>query len=254
MHNILSLVLTFGVGLFILLGTSISFLAINNKKFLKFSMSLAFGVIISLIGLDLIPEACEMLDEKENTFFLILLVVLIGIVLVKTLDYFVPNHNHDHDSKKDLKNLYHISLISSLALILHNVIEGMALYGTSIVSLKTGILLCIGIGLHNIPLGIVIATTFYEANKNKKKTLLISLIVSLSSFIGGFLMFVLKDNILTPTKLGILICITIGMLIYISMFELAPKLFCKKDFKVDIKLKLLGIISGFVILFISSLF
>ena len=45
----MELFLTLVVGLFILLGTGFAFIFKNDKKFIDFSTSLGFGVMISLI-------------------------------------------------------------------------------------------------------------------------------------------------------------------------------------------------------------
>ena len=39
-------------------------------------------------------------------------------------------------------------------------IEGMAIYTSVLSSVELGTLMCIGVGLHNIPMGMVLASTF----------------------------------------------------------------------------------------------
>ena len=103
----------------------------------------------------------------------------------------------------------------------------------------------LGVGLHNIPLGMVITSIFYESTKSKHKTILISLFISLTTFIGGLLMFITKG--ITPLTEGILLSITLGMIIYITFFELFPEI---KEIQ-NKKLSILGILSGIIILIIS---
>ena len=69
--------------------------------------------------------------------------------------------------KHELKeNLIHIGLVTSVALILHNIIEGMAIYSSVLSDKSLGLAMTIGIGFHNIPLGMVIAGAFYQSNEN----------------------------------------------------------------------------------------
>ena len=63
-------------------------------------------------------------------------------------------------------------------------------------------------------------------------------------------MFILNNNIINNFILGVLICITLGMIIYIAIFELLPKMLCSKDKKTVV----VGTSLGILILFISSLF
>lgn len=126
----------------------------------------------------------------------------------------------------------------------------MALYGTALEGKKLGALVALGIGLHNVPMGMIITSAFYKGNNNKLKTTLISIGLSLSTFIGGLIMFVLKNKIVNDYMIGILISLTLGMLIYIAIIELLPQMFCKKNKKINI----IGIMTGIAILVISQLF
>ena len=168
MDKLIALGLTLIVGIFILIGTLIVFFTKNNNKFIKFSISMAFGVMISLAIVELMPEAFELLESQSKTILKIVFFTTIGILLLAVLDKIVPHHDHGHEHEHgEMHNMMHIGLISSIALVLHNLIEGMALYLTTLEDLKIGILMVIGIGLHNIPLGIIITSAFYKGNNNK---------------------------------------------------------------------------------------
>ena len=231
--KILGLALTLLVGLFILIGNVFATKFRNNKRFTDFSISLAFGVIIALIVFEILPETYEVLRGELNLFRTItalIILVLIGIFILKILDSFIPHHEHEihhtHKHKNDdcyNNHLNHIGLISALAVIIHNIIEGMSLYLVSSNDILSGLLMCVGIGLHNIPMGLVIASTLYSSNYSKKYTLIISIVVSLSTFVGGIIMFLLGGvPIITE---GILLGITLGMLIYIAIFELFHQIY-----------------------------
>ena len=251
MDKLLALGLTLIVGIFILIGTLIVFFTKNNNKFIKFSISMAFGVMISLAIVELMPEAFELLESQSKTILKIVFFTTIGILSLAVLDKIVPHHDHGHEHEHgEMHNMMHIGLISSIALVLHNLIEGMALYLTTLEDLKIGILMVIGIGLHNIPLGIIITSAFYKGNNNKVKTFFISLGIALSTFVGGLIMLLLQNKMFNDYITGILICLTLGMILYIAIFELLPQMFCKKDKKINI----VGIITGIIILLISRLF
>lgn len=242
--------MTLLAGVSILIGTLIVFLLKNNKKLTDFSISMAFGVMITLLIFELIPESFELLSEEftfSTNIIIVISLALGGILILKILDLFIPDHDHeDHVSNK---NLFHIGLVSSVALILHNLIEGMAVYSTAITNNSLGFLLTIGISLHNIPLGIMITSTLYKSNKNKKKTLLILLVIALSTLVGGVLMLLLS-SIINDVVRGILLSITLGMIIYIILFELLSEMITIKDKKITI----LGTISGIIIFLLTLLF
>ena len=248
----MELLLTLLVGLFILLG-SLCTIKFNNKKFTDFSISLAFGVIISLIVFELLPEVYEVLNSELSIFrtiLCIIILILIGIYLLKIIDSFIPHHEHEehhHHKHEDETchndHLKHIGIVSASAVIIHNIIEGMSLYLVTKTSITSGLLMCVGIGLHNIPMGMVISSTL--SNYTKKDIIKISLIVSLSTFVGGLIMFLVGG---VPQIIeGIFLGITLGMLIYISLFELLHQIYHMKNKKMSI----IGIILGIIILIAS---
>ena len=213
--NFFGLILTLIVGLFILLGSLLATKFSNNKRFTDFSISLAFGVVFALILFELLPEVYEVLSIDLSLFKTILCIIilsLIGIFILKILDSFIPHHEHEvhhnHTHKNDNchnEHLKHIGLISASAIIVHNIIEGMSLYLVSSASIISGLFMCIGIGLHNIPMGLVISSTLYKSNYSKKNIIRISLLVSLSTFVGGIIMLFIGEvpHIIEGILLGI---------------------------------------------------
>ena len=75
--NLYGLTLTLLVGLFILIGTLFASKFSDNKRFTDFSISLAFGVIISLIICELLPETYEVLREELSLFRTISCIIIL---------------------------------------------------------------------------------------------------------------------------------------------------------------------------------
>lgn len=242
----IGLMMAFIAGITIFIGTIIVFLSKNNEKLIEFSISMAVGVMTTLLIFELLPESFELLHEQVQSSSTTIILIILGILLLKMLDLFIPDHNHDDII--DDKNLFHIGLVSSIALILHNIIEGMAIYSTTVTNSRMGLLVTLGIALHNIPLGIMITSTFYKSNNSKKKTLILILLIALSTLVGGLLMLFLSTMI-SDMIIGILLSITSGMLIYIILFELLPEVIKTKNKKISF----LGIMLG-IIIFLLTLF
>lgn len=245
--EVIGLLITLLLGLFVLIGAFVAFLANKKDQITDFSLGLAFSVIIMLIILDLIPDVVEHLGLRYIWLFLIF--VLVGYGVLRLLDHFIPDH-HEHDkmTKKEANNnLAHIGIISSIALIIHNVVEGMAVYSTVLSEVSTGLMLAIGIGFHNLPLGMVIATTFYQGNQKPLKIWLSIGGVALSTLFGGILSFFLNNQIVPEWALGSLLSLTLGMLLFILFSELWPRI-RKSKFK---KERNLGVGLGIVIMLIS---
>ena len=243
--NVIGLVLTLVLGFFIIIGAFLMHMFKNKEKFLIISLSMAFGVMFSLIFLELLPESYEIFNEKYSSMVsiaIMLVFYVIGFLILKILDKFIPDHEDDDEA-----NLIHIGIVSSIAIILHNIIEGMAIYNTFNTSVNLGILLSIGVGLHNIPLGMVLSSTFYKSLSNKKKSNVIIFLISASTFVGGLIMCLFDSVFKNEFIIGILLSVTVGMLLYINIIEILPKLIKSKDKKTIIT----SIIVGILILFVS---
>lgn len=240
----MNLLITLIVGLSTLVGSIIVITTNNSKKIVDFSVSLGFGVIIALIILGIFPESLELIQSKCNSItalIIIILLTILGIIILKILDKFIP----DHDAHNK-KNLIHVGLITSLALFIHNYLEGMAVYTSLNTSFDFGIMLALGVALHNIPLGMSITSFLY--NEGTKKALIYSLFVSLATFIGGLTLIIFNNLIINEFIRGLILSITLGMLVYIIIFELLPHILKSKN-----KLKSIsGIIVGIIIFSISK--
>ena len=244
------LLITFILGLFILLGAIIAIVVGKKKKIIEYSLGLALGVIVTLIITDLLPEVIENL--KLSKIYIGIIGLLVGYVLLKLLDYFIPDHGDDHHSKNETQNnLIHIGIITSVALIIHNIIEGMAVYTTAITANTSLVIgMTLGVGFHNLPLGMVIASSIYQTNKSKSKTIISLIAVSISTFIGGLIVYLFHIDNIEGVVAGLLLSITLGMLLFIVIDELIPRILSIKDKKTAI----IGILSGVIILLISCFF
>lgn len=243
--NVIGLVLTLVLGFFIIIGAFLMHIFENKERFLVISLSMAFGVMASLIFLELLPESFEIFNEKYSSIISIAMILffsIIGFLILKILDKFIPDHEDDDEA-----NLIHVGIVSSIAIILHNIIEGMAIYNTFNTSINLGILLSIGVGLHNIPLGMVLSSTFYKSLSNKKKSNVIIFLISTSTFVGGLIMCIFNNVFKNEFIIGLLLSITVGMLVYINIIEILPKLIKSKDKKMIVT----SIIVGILILFVS---
>lgn len=233
-----AIIITIISGLSFAVGYLITKIVKNKKMLITFSVGFSFTIIIGLILFDLLPECVELLTNK----WLIAISALLGIFLLKLLDYFIPDHSHEESKPKD--HMAHIGLISAIALFLHNIIEGTAIYTTTLVDPRLGLLMAIGVSFHNIPLGIQISSLI---KKESEKGILISLLV-VSSIIGIVLIKIFNIT-LNNAILGVLISVTLGMLIYIAFFELLCEV--KEHFK-DKELKL-GLIFGIIVIILTQL-
>ena len=236
-----SLLITLIVGLFFFMGSLISLFIKKKKELISFSIGMSIIIMISLVFMDILPECLELFSGYK--IISISGGILVGIGILMLLDKLIPHH-HDHDDAEDHNHLAHIGVMTSLALILHNIVEGIGIAVIAKADIKTGLIYALGVSLHNIPFGIKI-TTMLNDNKNKKKMWIYIILLTSSTFAGGLIMFTFS-SVLSDFVLGTLLSITIGMIIYIVFFELFSEL--KESFN---KYSFFGILTGILLMLIG---
>lgn len=238
------LVITLGLGLSFLIGIGVVRLASTKEELVEhLSLSMAFGAMIAIAFFDLIPEILE--EVTGYASFLAALFVVVGIVVLKLLDHFIPEHEGEELTEQG--NLVHIGVMSAMAIVIHNIVEGMTVYSVASLSLKSGISLAVGVGLHNIPMGMFIYSTL-EHERTSSKCTIFGLTV-LSTFLGGVLMAIVGP-LLGDGFVPYLTSIALGMVIYILVFELLPNVIHGKNLKWGIP----GTLIGFFLVLLSMLF
>ncbi len=236
----MALLLTLLSGLFFLIGMVVYRFIPNKVEFSRASIACAFVVIFGLICFDLLPELVEANSSLPLIF------IPFGLIMLILVDKVLPHHDHDHrendENKKDhIDHIEHVNIITIIALLLHNLIEGMALFGVALGNIKSGIIMLLGIGLHNLPFGFQIAPSL----KNKKNIALAILLV-LSGFIGG-LIFTVFGSLSEVVEI-IILSLTCGMLLHILFFELLKEVYEE----IHKKETIYGIIIGIVLLIVIN--
>ena len=168
MKEILPFLLCLIAGLSTLLGSLFIYIKGNKNNIIKCALAYASGVMLSVSIFDLIPESIIMLKNtsKNTSFFMLTIFITIGLTIPLLIDKILPN------KLNKTNKLYKLGIFTMIAIIIHNIPEGIATYISSETNIKLGISITIAIAMHNIPEGISIAMPVYYATKNKKKATL----------------------------------------------------------------------------------
>ena len=119
-----------------------------SKKFLSFILSFASGLMLAIVCFDLLPEAFEL-----SSLPIAFLGIIIGIIAMIFCDVLVDKKFNSKSIGKQ-NTLLKTGMIVSIGLALHNFPEGLAIGSGFGASLKLGLSLAIAICLHDIPEGI----------------------------------------------------------------------------------------------------
>lgn len=243
----MALFITLLAGLSIAIGGLVVVIAHGSRAVSHFSIAIAFGAMVALALSDLVPELAEIYGLDRLWAPLVFFVV--GFALLKLLDKLVPHHHEDEPGREDDhdEGAIHIGIMTAIALSIHNVVEGMSIYALAATSPVQGGLYAFGIMLHNIPMGMLIFATLRQEKPVLKYTALS--VVTFSTFIGGVIM-VGVNAALPEMTIGAPLGIALGMIAYIVLMELLPRLVHDRP----VWLSAVGVVLGFGLVCASALF
>lgn len=121
----------------------------QSNKFLSFILAFASGLMMAVICFDLIPEALGI-----STIANIVIGIVVGIIAMIFCDLLVEKKfNQNVSLKKKNNDLLKTGIIVSIGLAIHNFPEGLAIGSGFEASIKLGLSLALAICLHDIPEG-----------------------------------------------------------------------------------------------------
>lgn len=117
----------------------------TSHRFLSFILEFAAGLMISIVCFDLIPEALEL-----STLTYTLIGIVIGVICMVICDNIIKRKYNERKLKSS-KSLLRTGIVVGIGLALHNFPEGLAIGSGFGASIKLGYSLAIAILLHDIP-------------------------------------------------------------------------------------------------------
>ena len=225
-----SLLIALAAGLCMLIGASAVFAARKeHKKLLTISLGFAAGVMLTISFGDMLPHAEEHFEAAASHLAasaLSVLFLLLGAGLCALFEHIVP-HSHDLDELPetdggDDHELCKTGIMAAVAIGLHNLPEGMAIFVAGMDSIPLGISAAMATALHNIPAGAIIALPIYYATKSKGKAFLYTLLSALAEPLGAVIAYFLLGAGVGDIPLGIVFAVSSGIMLYMTFDELIP--------------------------------
>ena len=186
-----------------------------SNKFLSFILSFASGLMMSVICFDLIPEALEI-----SNIFMAIFGILFGIFAMIYCDLLVQK-KFRVDKKLRSNNLLKTGIIVSIGLAIHNFPEGLAIGSGFDVSTRLGMGLAIAICLHDIPEGISMAVPMKNGGMKIWKVLLYVILSGVTTGIGTLTGAIIGN--ISQTIIAMSLGFAAGAMLYIVSGELIPE-------------------------------
>ena len=193
--------------------------------------------MVSIVCFDLVPEALEI-----STISMVILGVIFGVACMIFCDTLVQKKFSTNTRfAKNSNSLLKTGIIVSIGLALHNFPEGLAIGSGFGASLKLGYSLAIAIALHDIPEGISMAVPMKNGGMKISKVIFYVILSGVTTGIGAFFGAIIGN--ISKQIIAICLAFAAGAMLYIVSGELIPE----SNKLYSGKLSSLGNILGFIL-------
>ena len=206
--------------IFGMIGTTIggfigAFLNVKSNKFLSFILEFAAGLMTAVICFDLIPESLEIINISFS-----IIGIFIGIISMIYCNTIVDKYCNK-SSNLTTNSMLKTGLIIAIGLAVHNFPEGLAIGAGFESSTSLGLKLAIAIALHDVPEGLSIALPLKNSGTSKSKAILITTFSGITTGIGAFFGVIIGN--ISVLLIGLSLSFAAGAMLYIVTCELIPE-------------------------------
>ena len=247
----------------------------DSKRTVSLLLSLAGGVMLSVVCFDLVTEAIE----TNMGIWTVVGAISIGVAVTYFLKYLIDrktnpevphidenhpktaddldelihsDHLEQHYARKDSKlGLFVAGVVMACAIALHNVPEGMTIgasyAGDEGVMGRAALVLAVIIGLHNIPEGMAVSVPLISGGMPKWKAVLITAASGIPTILGALLGCLLGE--IGPLGLTLSLGFASGAMLYVVFGEILPQSILMYHSKLPAFATIAGILLGLLIIF-----
>lgn len=189
----------------------------HSNKFLSFILSFASGLMMAVICFDLIPEALA-ITHLGN----VLIGIILGIIAMIACDLLVEKKFSQTKRFEGEKNaLLKTGIIVSIGLAIHNFPEGLAIGSGFEASMKLGLSLALAICLHDIPEGISMAVPMKNGGMKISKVIFYVVLSGITTGVGAFFGAIVGS--ISETIIAMCLSFAAGAMLYLVSGELIPE-------------------------------
>jgi ZIP family zinc transporter len=223
------------------LGSLVAFTGFKLPRWgLDFSMSFAAGVMLVACFTSLIIPGFE-----RGFYFEVGLGIAVGVVVIILMDLFIP-HEHlttGYEGPESMRRLRKAILLA-LAVVIHNVPEGLAVGISTVYSERLGFTTALAIGLQDVPEGAAVALPLAILWGSRLKGFITGVLSGLAETLAaliGAVVFTLASG-----SLGFGMGFSAGAMMYIVVEEILPEVL--HETSTYRKISALGFFLGFYVM------
>jgi zinc and cadmium transporter len=223
-------------------------LSLNDRRLAKILLYLVSFSAGSLFGdafIHLVPEAIEGNLSGTSVSVLIIFGILVSFAVERFLQW---RHCHIPTSSEHPHSFAYMNLFGDAA---HNLIDGLIIGGSYIVSIEIGVATTLAVIFHEIPQEIGDFCVLIYGGFNRRKALWLNFLTALTAVAGALIAIILGS--ILEGFVPLLIPFAAGNFIYIAGSDLIPEL--RKDTPEPKKaaMQMISIVLGVVIMLLLLL-
>lgn len=188
-----------------------------SERFVAGSMGFASGVMLLVSFLNLFVESLDL-----TSYLNVSLAFAAGSVFMIVLDSFLP---HLELGKREggvfMSKQLQSGLLILIGITLHNIPEGVIVSAGYLHLPQLGILIAVAVFFHNVPEGVATAVPLTSAGSRKRDVILATLVSGLAEPFGALVGGALLINS-PPETIGLALAFAAGVMTYITADELIP--------------------------------
>lgn len=182
-------------------------------KFMSLVLGISGGLMLSVVTFDLLPEAFEL-----GGIPLSIVGILIGILVTTLVDEYLPDFESVSRGRGEY---FKMGLLLAIGLAIHNFPEGLAIGSGFTAGQKLGLGISLVIGAHDIPEGMAVAAPMSISGVSRIKIFLYTAATAIPTGVGAFIGGLLGG--ISPVFVTICLGFAGGTMLYIVCGELIPK-------------------------------
>ncbi|NLS45637.1 MAG: zinc transporter ZupT [Firmicutes bacterium] len=225
-----------------------------SPRFLSAALGFSAGAMLFVSFVELLQRGIGSLGSNMTyiSFF-------IGVLLMFLVDIFIPGayngwsygtHNNFIKRKsRDKAHLTQAGILLAVGIALHNFPEGIASFAGTVQDRRLGIAIASAIALHNIPEGLAVSALIYSATGSRRSALFWTFLAGIAEPLGAALAALAIVPGLNERLINIMLSVVAGIMVFISLNELIP---ISYSFGKD-RLSITGIILGMAAMAVSIL-
>lgn len=197
-------------GLFVLLFGRPSY------KLLALLLGIASGVMLSVVAVDLLPSALQ-----HGSAWSTALGFSVGVLSLAAFDNLLSRRRNHRRKSVHWRDTYaRLGILVALGIALHDLPEGLAIGAGFAATHDLGSLLTLAIGLHNVPEGIGMSAPLLFGGWKPWKIVLLTLLVALVTPLGTLLSLILVN--VSRKFIAVCLAFAAGAMVFVVADELIP--------------------------------